>query len=398
MERRRVLEGFEKLDLGIRENLSGRINQQVTAAAFFKDKEPAFSCEEENAGTSETTREASMPKAFLFNFSDINKSKPAHIKAIDTAFLVWLIGFIEGDGSSGFREGKSDEMLGFDKKTGRGYFEITQSIENIKLIYSIRTKLGFGRVLIFKKPETGKEYCRWYTSHRHNILWLVSFLNGNLVLEKRRQQFEAWLNNINTYWKLTIPLKPCYVQVSLENGWLAGFSDADGGFYTNVKTDFQRGKKKDGSPYYSCFTKFYITQKGELNTLTTLQTLVSATNVISQHTNGTSNTKYNRMEICKSECTALLIQYFSRFPLKGSRKIDCLRWARVHAYKQYHVSITEKAAKKLAKLILSLQEPSNVNGLDFPSLKELATNFSPEETEIFCSLTQNPPNLNNSSN
>lgn len=53
----RVLEGFEKMVLGIRENLSGRINQQVTAAAFFKDKEPAF----KNAGTSETTREASMP-------------------------------------------------------------------------------------------------------------------------------------------------------------------------------------------------------------------------------------------------------------------------------------------------------------------------------------------------
>jgi len=397
---RKRVKGLEIISLGIRENLSGKINQQVTKEA--KDLKSALlilkvkseSESEEPAsysylGTSETTREASV--SFLFNFSDINNSKPAHIKAIDTAFLIWLIGFIEGDGSYGFRsesesgdgEIRNGTILGLDKKTGL-VFEITQHIKNIKLIYSIRTKLGFGRVIIFKKPDTGKEYCRWYTSRRDNILWLVSFLNGNLVLEKRRQQFEAWLNNINTHWMLTIPLKPCNVMVSLDHDWLAGFADADGGFYTNVQTDFQRGKKKDGSPYYSFVTKFYITQKGELNTLTTLQTLVSATNNLSQLTNGTSNTKYNRMEICQSESTALLIQYFSRFPLRGSRKVDCLRWARVHAYKQCHVSITEKAAKKLAKLILSLQEP-NDGGL--PTLKQLATNFSPEETEILCSLT-----------
>jgi len=389
-KRQRVLEGFKRMILGIRENLSGRINQQVTKSESeeannfqsvllkLKEGEPASS----DLGTSETTREAS--NFFLFDFSDINNSKPAHIKAFDTAFLVWLIGFIEGDGSFGFRDG---EGLGFDKKTGRGSFEITQNIDNIKLIYTIRSKLGFGRVIVFKQPDTGKEYCCWYTSRRDHILWLVSFLNGNLVLEKRRSQFEAWLYNINTYWMYTIPLKPCNVQVSLDHAWLAGFSDADGGFYTNVQTDFQRGKKKDGSPYYSCFTKFYITQKGELRTLTTLQTLVGSTNILSQYTNGTSDTKYNRMEICKSESTALLIQYFSRFPLRGSRKIDCLRWARVHAYKQCHVSMTEKAAKKLAKLILSLREPNH--GLGFPTLKQLATNFSPEEAEILCSFPQN---------
>jgi hypothetical protein len=40
----------------------------------------------------------------------------------------------------------------------RGYFEITQSINNEKLIYEIRNKLGFGNIHYFERE--GEQYCR----------------------------------------------------------------------------------------------------------------------------------------------------------------------------------------------------------------------------------------------
>lgn len=296
------------------------------------------------------------------------------------------MGFIEGDGSFWFRGGNCWEpsagaSFHFDPISRRAEFEMTQSIENIKLLQKIRTRLGFGRVLVFSKND--KEYCRFYTSKRENILRLVHLLNGNLVLEKRRIQFKEWLKAIHLGWGslVQIPLKPCHNKVSLKDAWFSGFSDADAGFFTNVINNFQRGKKTDGSYYYSFFTKFYITQEGETAALEEIKNLVGATNQVYQIGNQYSSKKYNRLEIVKSESTQLLIEYFTAFPLQGVRKIDCIRWARVYAYKKRHVVLTQHAAIKLARLISTLEERN-----------EFSQQFLDEEQEILNDLALNQRN------
>ena len=98
---------------------------------------------------------------------------------------------------------------------------------------------------------------------------------------------------------------------------------------------------------------------------------------------------YNRLEIYKSECIDLLIQYFNRFPLKGSRKIDVLRLACVHGYKNMHVASTETAGQKLARLICNLEEPS----LEIP-LTTFVSDFSDEEKTVFTNLPKNQKNPN----
>lgn len=369
--------------LGTLKNLLGRANQQVT-------------CSSRDQGTSETTREAvslaqlSCVNINNFDFSAYESHKPEHIKHLDTAFLTWFIGFVEGDGSFWARDTNINNIstrFRFDSVTKRGEFEITQHIDNIKLLKLIRTKLGFGRIYSFEKE--GRKYCRWYTSEKKNIIRLISILNGNLVLEKRRLQFKQWHTFLTTEWNLNIPLKTCNCNVSLQNGWLAGFSDADAGFYTNVGNKFKGNRKPNGEFYIKFSTKFYITQKGEENVLLDIRNLVGATNQLTTITNGTSSTQYNRLEISQENCIEILTNYFTKFPLKGVRKIDCLRWARVYAYKTRHVATTERAAEKLARLVLALQEPST----DL-ALNTFAHNFSDEENEIFSSLPLSQRNTN----
>ena len=57
--------------------------------------------------------------------------------------------------------------------------------------------------------------------------------------------------------------------------------------------------------------------------------------------------------------------------------------ARVYGYKLRHVTLTERAAKRLARLIYSLEEPS---GFSQP--------FLAEEEEIFSNLPLNQRNPN----
>jgi hypothetical protein len=117
----------------------------------------------EKEETSETIREA-LFKNSNFDFTDFQKNKPIHIKNYDLDFLVWFIGFFEGDGSFWTRDRNIGSKLTIDPTTKRAEFEITQAIENVKLIHFIRTKLGFGRVQIFSKNN--RSYCRWYTSEK----------------------------------------------------------------------------------------------------------------------------------------------------------------------------------------------------------------------------------------
>ena len=42
---------------------------------------------------------------------------------------------------------------------------------------------------------------------KHYQVNLSFILNGNLLLEKRQNQFKKWLNELNKAWDLKIPMK-----------------------------------------------------------------------------------------------------------------------------------------------------------------------------------------------
>ena len=382
--------------LGVMHNLVGRVNQQVTSLlnnnSLGHNYSYALSCSGNasgtqnssqlfnTGGTSETTRDARFKKS-NFDFRDYNKVKPSHIKELDPDFLSWFIGFLEGDGSFAARD--ANKVVGtsfrFEPVAQRGEFEITQVEANRPLLMKIRTTLGFGQV--FSYTKNGREYCRFYTSSRENIIRLMVLINGNLVLEKRREQFKQWFNALKKAWNLDLVHKESSNTVSLDNAWLSGFTDADGGFHTNVKTNFRGDKKPSGGHYVRYVLKFYITQAGEVVTLKGIADLVGAANKLYKLTNGKSKTLYDRVEIAQDECIDKLIQYFTRFPLKGLRRIACLRWARVNAYRKQGLTVCAVGAEKLARLLENLQDP----GEDV-SVADFMNSFTPGELEVIKDL------------
>jgi hypothetical protein len=318
---------------GIGKNPKARVNQQVTEVFYKTD------------GTSETIREA----ASYLNFSDYEKCKPQHIKNIDPLFLQWFIGFFEGDGSLSTRPTKGSD----GQSLLRINIEITPSVRNVKLLNLIRKKLGFGRVVIFEKD--GFTYARWFTSKCKHVLTLLTLFNGNLVIPKRQQQFESIISTLNSVWNSHILVKPWQSKITLDNAWLAGFSDADAGFFINIKNNFQGHRKSPKEFYYRLITKFYITQDGDDSFLKTIQQLLGDSSKIYQISAGNDRTKkYNRLEISSLNSTEKLINYFVRFPLRGERRISFLRWARVYGYKKRGLRLNESSASKLARLINNL--------------------------------------------
>jgi hypothetical protein len=232
-------------------------------------------------------------------------------------------------------------------------------------LYKIRKYLGFGRVASFIK--NGNTYWQYYTSDKSNIERFIQLFNGNLVLEKRRSQFESLLQFFNKTYRKHIVQKPWIGEPSLSHAWLTGFLEADGGFYTNVQQQFRKGKKiATGEPYYNFHLKMYITQKGERNALEKIRNLFGGTAKIATITNGKTPVLYQRLEIFPASCRERIIEYVTKFPFLGEINISYKQWVRVHGYKQRGLKLSDKSALKLSNLVLKLADPNFVG--DDPAL------------------------------
>ena len=332
-----------------RENLQARANQQETD-------------HHNESGSSETTCEA--PYLSQFQFHNYYELLPEHlnIHKCSPEFLAWFIGFFEAEGYYAPRyktivehENASTWKIECAPKpeANRITFELTQ--KDPKIIYKMRTLLGFGKVNSMTK-KNGQVYFRYFTSKREHILRLTALFNGNLILNKRQRQFEKVIASINQMWQLNLQIKTWQMKPSLNNAWLTGFVEGDGGFYTNLGNSFIRGHYPDGRIRYGFFLKFYITQEGETSILEVIRDLFEANNSLSTFTLSKTLKQYVRLEITNMKSRRLILAYFNKFPFLSQKKIDFLRWERIHGYQQRGERLSEKSAKKLQQLLLELDE------------------------------------------
>ncbi len=84
---------------------------------------------------------------------------------MNSQFLEWFVGFTEGDGS-------------FIVSKNKVYFDITQSLSDIQVLYYIKKELGFGKVLI--REEEHRNVGVFYVSSKENFTNLIHIFNGNL--------------------------------------------------------------------------------------------------------------------------------------------------------------------------------------------------------------------------
>lgn len=286
-------------------------------------------------GSSETTREApyTTQKIIVKNFTFHKQILPKHKKNIDISFLEWFVGFSEGDGY--FCSRIQDNRV-------RLSFEILQ--KDAKLMYKIRTTLGFGKVSCFTR--TNETYWKYSVEDKKGLQRIMLLFNGNFVLPKKYEQFAYWVSIGKTISPLNFSLKLQRVQVSLKTGWLSGFIEAEGCFYANFKA-----KQKFELENFSFDQKLTITQKNTHGESVVLQEItVLFESVVKLRIAKKPN--YYRIEFCSLKAHTIIIAYLNEFPLLGKKNIVFHRWWRIYLRRKEprKKQITLKTIEKLKKL------------------------------------------------
>ena len=245
---------------------------------------------------------SSALKTTSFCFDDLFKCEdqqgsclPELQRSENLHWLEWFIGFAEGDG-----------CFHISKKAL--HFSIAQ--DEVFILNHIKKRLGFGKVRKF----TGKRKWVYYVEDRFSIYLLILIFNGNLVLDHRYTQFSRWVNTFNSLrfkgepYKYSVKLRPKTVSPSLGDGWLSGFTDAEGYFGCTVET-----KRKHIS--HCIRVRFEISKNGEGWLFTHLKSLFKV-GITSCSKNG-----HNRYIVSGTKnCKALVELYFSKYPLKTAHK------------------------------------------------------------------------------
>lgn len=257
-------------------------------------------------GSSETTCD------ITYNFEKYSNLRPQHKNKINILFLEWFIGFTEGDGS-------------FIVSNNKVYFDITQNIKDIQVLYYIKKELGFGKVLIIN--EKHRNVGVFYVSSKENFTRLIAIFNGNLSTNYKKEQFRVWLDTYNKQYGASekITFKDKLIKPSLFSGWISGFCDAEGCFYGMGKNCLTSRLKK--APYLT----FQIAQK-DIYIIKTLRDIF----LCLEGKTDLKNIKYDKswdgwVFHCSSFTKLKIIRnYFGRYVLKTKKSLAFNKWCKIH--------------------------------------------------------------------
>jgi len=277
-----------------------------------------------------------------FNFEEFNYNYKAKYgnKIPCNKFLSWFIGFTEGDG-----------CFVISKTRNNLQFVITQSTEDINILYFIQEKLGFGKVI-----KQGERTSRFVVQDISNIHLLILLFNGNIVLPSRKKNFKEFLENFNfktNKGKIKnlspIPIKIIFSEIlpSLTDSWLSGFTDAEGCFTVSFLSNSNAFR-----------LRYIISQKGDINipVLSHLILLFKAGNLEGHSQKGNYSYILSGVKACYN-----IYSYFENFPLKSKKAISYNLWKEIHLkiIKKEHLDLEErKDLIDLAKKVNSIKRKS----------------------------------------
>lgn len=132
----------------------------------------------------------------------------------DRSWNEWLAGLIDGDGSL------------LISKAGYASCEITMSIKDEHALAIIKQKLG-GSI----KLRSGVQALRYRLHNKKGMIDLLGRINGNIRHTSRTKQLESLCLNLNRNIKYPS-------DITIDNGWFAGFFDADGTITYSMKNNY----------------------------------------------------------------------------------------------------------------------------------------------------------------
>lgn len=280
---------------------------------------------EELKGSSETIRENTYD-LFKFNFAYYFKEE-FRAPPKDNNWLSWFIGFLEGDGA----------IL---EHKGIPSFVLTQKDDSV--LHEIYARLKIGKVKHFYDNKGNRKYSRYIVSENKDIFLLYLLLNGNLVLQYRVNQLSKWYTalsnasrfNYSLFYTKQLPINiEILKEPNLNDGWLSGFTDAEGCFSVSItksKASFYVKllfilDKKDGETVLNKIALlFNAPAKAKLKTINKYIKDKKFVNY--------TNTMF-RLSISCNDRNKVIISniynYFYKYPLKTSKQKSYEIWKQI---------------------------------------------------------------------
>lgn len=231
-------------------------------------------------------------------------------KLLSKDFLIWFIGFVEGDGS--FVVGKNLSIV------------ITQKEKEILDI--IKKELQLGHVLLQSKKLN---YYRLIIQKEREIYLLSLLFNGNLVLLRRLLKFNIFLNKLNEKLlknnQQIIKLNFYCKLLSINNSWISGFTDSEGCFSISILNNSTNGYR----------IRYILSQKWEYNKLI-LEEICKQFNIYNKNNtyligkvylhsiDNNYELRINGLKNCK-----LLYNYFDKYLLLSKKNISYNKWKNI---------------------------------------------------------------------
>ena len=251
-------------------------------------------------------------------------------------WLTWFLGFVEGDGA----------IQTYANNT-RVRFVLTQKESGI--LYYVRNRLGIGIVKHFPQGTSGKknDFYRWIVDNPSDILLLAFLFNGNLAITHRIQQLALWVQCLNhRFGTNTIEFINTAVSVTLQDGWLSGFTDAEGCFNVSITSNARYALG------HVVKMRYLLDQKDSA-ILHTIQDLFGFGKVtIRSKTDGVYRYTATGFKSMKD-----VISYFKVFPLLTKKALSFDKWLTIHNLVINKLHLTEEGLAQ----VRALQKQININ-------------------------------------
>jgi hypothetical protein len=219
---------------------------------------------------------------------------------LEKDFREWLIGFTEGNGSF------------IVNKMGYLEFKITQTSADAQVLFFIKKQLGFGSVRVQDKLNNTHHF---RVRDKDGLFKIIEIFNGRLFLKKRQMQFANWVSAYNRIYGTNILIITNNLEISLNDGWLCGFTDAEGCFNISI---VKRSEK-----YTQVFVRYILSQKYEKEFLDKIAFLLKGSVSFLKSYDGYTMT-VNLLNLSR------IILYFKKFRLRTRKRIIFVRWLKVY--------------------------------------------------------------------
>lgn len=230
----------------------------------------------------------------------------------DNEFAYFLAGLIEGDGWFGYNQ-----------------LHIIFADEDTSLAYYIKKRIGYGNVYKIKDKRAVRYICK----NIKGLSTILPLINGKLVSNYKYDQLIK--HNYNKTYDIVIqqPLKT----LSLDNYWLAGFTQADSCFHISIV------KSKTHKTGYSVRLEYSLKHNDKLPIKLLFDNLKKGN--LSQYNSGIwcyKSTGYN---------TAYdYIKYFDNFNLFAGKYISYVKLRKVYIMITEGKHLEEKGVKKIISI------------------------------------------------